>query len=191
MKKVILLIINAWRLSFPLLIMRKINKERPDSLISDFRMNTNTNEKYSTMNYFLLLLKSRNYRSVFYERARHHNVNKILLSVSKVVLKTLPTCEYMVDNYMGDGIKIAHNSLVVHANSVGNNVTFGPFVVVGKSEQGRPNIGDNVTINSHAVVFGDIKLNNVIVGAGSVVNSSFENVICVGVPAKIMKQMKQ
>ena len=187
MKNILLLIINFWRLGFPSFIWFKLMKKKGDDLKEDYFMNS-TGRGYSYKNYMMLLLANKAYRSIFYERARHmSNVPFIWIRISKLFLGPLNTVEFVIDKSIGSGIKIAHNAVVVHADELGNNIVLGPFVVIGKDRSGRPHIGDNVVINSNATVFGNITLEDTIVGEGSVVNKSFSNAIIAGVPARIIK----
>jgi len=78
---------------------------------------------------------------------------------------------------------------VVHVESAGKNLAIGPGVVIGKKSDGRPIIGDNVTINGNSCVIGNVKIgNNAIIGAGSVVTKDVvENGIVAGNPAHLLK----
>ena len=77
--------------------------------------------------------------------------------------------------------RIGKNCQLHGNNCIGND---------GKTE-GVPVIGDNCNIGFGASIIGDIRLgNNVTIGAGAVVNKSFEgdNIVLAGVPAKIIRR---
>lgn len=84
---------------------------------------------------------------------------------------------------------------VLSPHKAGKNLTVSQGVTVGKgnrSENGfnAPVIGDNVQLCTNAVVFGGINIgNNVIVGAGTVLNKSVpDNCTVVGNPAHIVRK---
>lgn len=80
-------------------------------------------------------------------------------------------------------------STIIHASRIGRNFTIFQNVTVGYSNGGKPQIGDNVTIYSGAVVIGPIKIgDNVEIGANAVVTKDVpSNVVVAGVPAVIIK----
>lgn len=84
-------------------------------------------------------------------------------------------------------------STIVSARHLGNNVIIRQNTTIGnKGAQGgnRPYIGNNVDIGANCVIFGDITIgDNVIIGAGSLVNKSIPNgSIVVGNPFRIIGQ---
>jgi serine O-acetyltransferase len=97
---------------------------------------------------------------------------------------------------IGDGVYFPHTiGTVIGATTIGENavifqgVTLGSKAIdIGYHENERPSIGDNVTIGSGAKVLGGIVIgNNVSIGANAVVTKDLpDNVIAVGVPAKII-----
>ncbi|WP_205860258.1 serine O-acetyltransferase [Polaribacter sp. 20A6] len=93
--------------------------------------------------------------------------------------------------------KIGHSALFVHAfstiinhNGIGDNFRITHGCTIGNSKGGRPIIKNNVTIHTGAIIFGDIVIgNNVIIGAGSVINKSVpDNCVVIGNPAYIIKK---
>ncbi len=85
------------------------------------------------------------------------------------------------------GVVVAGNATIGNNCVIFQNVTIGTNLF-GKetSEIGFPNIGNNVTICSGAVVIGGVKIgDNSIIGANAVVIKDVPpNTMCYGVPAK-------
>lgn len=91
---------------------------------------------------------------------------------------------------IGKGVLIAHPySTVLNAKSIGDNFSCIHCTTLGKKDEVRPVIGDNVTIGCHACIIGGITIgNNVTIGAGSVVVKDVpDNAIVVGNPARIIR----
>ena len=81
-------------------------------------------------------------------------------------------------------------STYLNAQKIGKNFVVKNCVTVGtKGTDEKPIIGDNVEINVNSVVFGKIVVgNNVIIGAGTVLNKSVpDNAVVIGNPARIVK----
>lgn len=76
---------------------------------------------------------------------------------------------------------------------IGKNCVIFQNVTIGYWHDRIPHIGDNVIIYANAVVFGDITIgNDVIIGAGAVVNKSIPaGAIVAGNPAKVIKFRKE
>lgn len=93
-------------------------------------------------------------------------------------------------NVFGAGLSIAHyGTIVVNGNArIGENCRIHIAVNIGANGGSKaPVIGNNVYIGPGAKIFGDIVLkNNLMIGANSVVNKSFEEdaVVIAGIPAK-------
>ncbi|MDK2890194.1 MAG: serine O-acetyltransferase [Methanoculleus sp.] len=95
-------------------------------------------------------------------------------------------------NVFGPGLSIAHlGPLIVNGNvRVGENCRIHSCVHLATqcgSDDACPTIGDNVFIGPGVVMFGNIRIaNGVVVGANSVVNTSFleEGITIAGVPAR-------
>lgn len=99
---------------------------------------------------------------------------------------------FMIPDHViiGPGFHIEHSwATVLNADRIGKNFSCIQCVTVGKKNGMRPIIGDNVTIFSHAVIVGDIRVgNNVTIGAGSIVVKDIpDNAVVVGNPARIIK----
>ena len=92
---------------------------------------------------------------------------------------------------IGEGFWLAHPySTVLNAESIGNNFRCLHCTTIGSRKNGRPTIGNNVSIGCNACVLGKIRIgDNVKIGAGSVVVKDVpSNCVVVGNPAKIVKQ---
>ncbi len=93
----------------------------------------------------------------------------------------------------GENLKLSHGNIVINAKAViGNNVMLrGANCIASKNEK-APKIGNNVEIGYGTVVIGDITIaDNIIIGANSFVNKSFEEegVVIAGCPAKVIKKI--
>lgn len=96
---------------------------------------------------------------------------------------------------IGKGTKFGYGGMgvVIHSEAViGCNCTIGQQVTIGGGNSkypGLPKIGNNVSINKGAIVFGGITIgNNVEIGANAVVNKPMpDNAVVAGVPAKILR----
>ena len=87
-------------------------------------------------------------------------------------------------------MKLSHPfSTVLNADRIGCNFTCAHCTTLGKKDNKRPVIGDNVTLGANAIIIGGVIIgNNVVVGAGSVVVKDVpDNAIVAGNPAKIIK----
>ncbi len=94
---------------------------------------------------------------------------------------------------IGGGLRIWHGPVVIGADAVlGENVSLGPGVVVGKHHCKSPVIHDNVRINANSIVAGGIEIGeNAIIGAGSVVISDVPaNSVFAGNPARFLHHRK-
>ncbi len=92
------------------------------------------------------------------------------------------------------GLRIDHyGSIVINCQLIaGRNLTITHGVLIGQTQSGVPELGDNVAIGAGAKVLGGIRLgNNVVVGAGAVVTKSFEDdAVVAGVPARLLRTRK-
>ena len=89
---------------------------------------------------------------------------------------------------IGKGCIIYYNSIIAHDCVIGDFVEISPSVSI----LGRVEISNHTHIGAGATILPDIKIGkNSIIGAGSVVTKDVpDNVIVVGVPAKIVKFLK-
>lgn len=105
---------------------------------------------------------------------------------------------YVAPNTIGPGVTLVHPGYlrVDEWIKIGENCTILPNVFFGKRRSMDDNnnvriiVGDNVYISTGVIVLGPVTIgNNVIIGAGSVVNKDIpSNCVVAGVPAKIIKR---
>lgn len=140
------------------------------------------------LNYLLIYIKA--FRNIFYYRTKK---SAILRNFSKLFIRPLATIE--IEGEIGEGFYIAHNYAVIHPEKAGKNLLVGHGATIGKGSdpvEGRayPIIGDNVSISTNAVVFGNITIgNNVRIGAGAIVNKDIPDCCTVvGNPFRIIKK---
>lgn len=134
-----------------------------------------------------LMKSSREFRSIYYFRMKHH---KRLCSISRIFLPDIKTIEFG-NGGIGGGLMVSHYHAVIFPKEAGKNLRVGPGCVIGRNNGGFPTIGDNVYIAANSTVIGNIKIgNNVIIGAGSVVTKDVpSNSVYVGNPAHFAKNI--
>lgn len=134
-----------------------------------------------------LLINSIEFRSIFYYRMKEY---KGLCRLSRLFLSDLKTIEFGNGDIAG-GLMVSHYQAVIFPKRAGKNFRVGPGVVIGRNGGDFPTIGDNVYIAANSVVIGEITIgNNCIIGAGSVVTKSVpDNSVCVGNPAKVIRNI--
>lgn len=112
--------------------------------------------------------------------------------------KNLKMQLYIKPNSCGKGLHLVHHGYrrIDSINSIGENCTILPMVLMGKRHPGmdisESTIGDNCYIGAGSIIMSPIKIgNNVTIGAGSiVVNDIPNNCIVAGNPARIIKVFK-
>lgn len=147
--------------------VRKMNKSKI-SLLLDF------------------LSMSPDFRSIFYFRNRG-----ILASMLNLYCRKEKYFRIDMSTKLGGGILTGHPySTILNADSIGENFYVNHLVTVGEVNGKRPTIGDNVSVNTGAIIIGDINIgNNSVIGAGAVVVKDVpENCVVVGNPARIIKK---
>ena len=82
-------------------------------------------------------------------------------------------------------------STIINADSIGKNFRCIHLTPIGVKSEGRPTIGDNVSLGANVTIIGNIHIgNNVAIGAGSVVVKDIpDNCIVVGNPAKVIRTL--
>lgn len=105
---------------------------------------------------------------------------------------------FMDNKSVNGGLLLWHGfSTAINAVSIGKNCEIWQNVTIGKKSTknipDKPTIGNNVKICANSVVIGSIKIgDNVIIGAGAVVNKDIpNNSIAVGNPVRIIKNQNK
>lgn len=125
------------------------------------------------------------FRNLFYYRLGEYRsvFIKWLMPEDKSLHITCPS--------IGEGCHLEHSySTYLNADSIGRNFYCLHLVTLGNGKDGRPTIGDNVSIYTGSMVFGKIKIgNNVRIGAATVIYKDVpDNCTVVGNPAVIVKK---
>ena len=142
--------------------------------------------KNNGLSFLYLMTYDKMYRNLFYHR----------LGKWSYLIKWLapPYNCYIIGTYtkIGEGLLGIHPfATIINAKSIGDNFTIRNNVTIGDNNKDeRPTIGNNVTVNVHSVVFGNISIgDNVVIGAGTLVHKDVpSNCVVVGNPARIIKQ---
>lgn len=149
-------------------------------------------QRYSRKgNFFNLLsclIDSKPFRNVF--RYRTGLIGVVLNNF----LKGENTLQISDDCSIGPGIIVVHGtSSYLNAKKIGVNFTVNQNVTIGVSKNGRPSIGNNVTIRAGAIVIGGITIgDNSLIAAGSVVIKDVpSNCMVAGNPAIVKKIFKE
>lgn len=160
-----------------------------DKFMQDFivwKKHLKYENKSTTVTFFNLFAKNKEYRFVFYYRLGYDARAIWWLASRPETLR----CKTPI---VGPGFYINHgHSTRINAKSIGKNFQVWQNVTIGVKTQFKndtiPTIGDNVRICSGACVCGDITIgNNVTIGANSVVMKSVpDNCVVAGNPARII-----
>lgn len=144
--------------------------------------------KSSQLKDFIIQIRKKEYRNVFYYR-----IPFVLRHILNLILHKEESCLLHTSN-IGGGLFIQHGfSSIIVAQKIGKNFGFNQNVTVGWSKQGKPIIGNNVRIYTGAVVAGNIKIgNNVTISANSVVTIDIpDNSFVIGNPCTIYKKKNE
>lgn len=159
----------------------------------DSDLDTYSKKKYGKAPHLLTLLfllhNNRWFRTVFYKR---------LGPIVGWMISWLRPGDYtfMIPDHtiIGRSFHQEHAfGTTLNAESIGDNFFCLHGITIGKKNEKRPVIGNNVTIYAHAIIIGDIKIgDNAIIGAGSVVTKDVPaNAVVAGNPAKIIKMQNE
>ena len=129
-------------------------------------------KKKKMLKYSIGLLEYFKYRKLTYKYGIHANAN-------------IP---------VGKELSIVHGaSVFINCDKIGDHFTIYPMVMLGEAGnhsgiEGKPTIGNNVTIYTGSIIVGNVVLNdNCVVAANSFVNHDVPaNTIVAGSPAKII-----
>lgn len=137
------------------------------------------------------------------------NIIKQLFNTDKSVWIESPfRCDYGYNIHVGDNFYANFGCVILDCNlvKIGDNVKFGPNVQVytathpidpkkrslGKEMAYPITIGDNVWIGGSCIILPGVTIgNNTVIGAGSVVTKNIpDNVVAVGNPCRIIKNIE-
>lgn len=93
---------------------------------------------------------------------------------------------------MGGGFLLSHPyATILNAESIGENFSCRHCTTLGAKPNGRPVIGNNVSLGANVTIIGHVHIgDNVVVGAGAVVVKDVpSNCVVAGNPAKIIKRL--
>ena len=143
-------------------------------------------------------------------KQKNHLLNKILgKRGEKCVIHPPFYCDYGYNIEVGENFFANYNCIMLDVNkiSIGVNVMLGPGVIITTAghpihpddrktgcEYGKKiSIGNNVWIGANAILNPGITVgDNVVIGSGSVVVCDLpDNVVCVGNPAHVVKEISQ
>lgn len=170
----------------PHLILYKFSKNKED-IDKDINRWAKAKSIKGEKGYLLLnfLANSTDFRTIFYFRNRG-----LISHILNIYCRKEKYFTIDVNTKLGGGILTGHPySTILNAVSIGENFYVNHLVTIGEVNGKRPTIGDNVSINTGAIVIGDIKIgDNSIIGAGAVVVKDVpDNSVVVGNPAKVIK----
>ena len=158
-----------------------------DSDLQRFKSQINIKVPSNLLLLLYLLHNNKWYRNIFYYRIGP--MWDLLISWWRPGDKTMVI---PFSTKIGKSMLMAHAyATVLNAESIGDNFSFIHCTTIGKKDNNRPIIGNNVTLGANVVIIGGVKIgNNVTIGAGSVVVKDIpDNSIAVGNPARVIKKI--
>ena len=143
-------------------------------------------QRPTMLNFIKACTRERTFRNLFYYR-----IGDYWSALIKWMLPPEPTLNIWCPS-IGAGAHFEHNyATYLNAESIGKDFYCLQLVTLGNGKDGRPTIGDNVSIYTGAIVYGGIRIgNNVKIAAGSVVFHDVpDNCVVAGNPAKVVKSL--
>ena len=125
-------------------------------------------------------------------------VGSLLRVLWEYLIRIVYASDISLKSKIGGGLIIMHGHDIVIGSSVsiGQNCKILNGVTIGNKDtetivNQQPTIGDGVVIGSGAKILGDIIIgNDVVIGANSVVTTSFpSNVVVAGIPGKVIRTL--
>jgi len=155
----VLLSVSSFRM-IPHIVLFLFNKKKFTADLEKVQ-----DHKPNVLNFIKACTRERTFRNLFYYRIGDYWSTPI-----KWLLPPERTCNIWCPS-IGDGAHLEHSyATYLNAESIGKNFYCLQLVTLGNGKNGRPTIGDNVSIYTGATVFGGIHIgNNVTIGAGAVV----------------------
>ena len=142
-------------------------------------------DKPGVLTFIKVSTRQRVFRNLFYYRLGEYRSVFI-----KWLLPPEPSL-YITCPHIGRGCHFEHNySTYLNADSIGDDFYCLHLVTLGNGKNGRPTIGNHVSVYTGASIFGGIHIgDNVVIGAGTVVMKDVPSgCTVVGNPARIVKR---
>ena len=127
-------------------------------------------------------------------------IGKFLRFLIEYIIRILFASDLSCRSRIGPGLVIVHgHDIVIGADviigencKIFNGVTLGNKDITKSSSGNQPTVGNNVVLSTGAKILGPLILgSNVVVGANSVVLSSFaDDTVVAGLPAKIVRRRR-
>lgn len=176
-----------------------VTPDLPDVLFDDFALLRSMNEveQKSAGDDFILALGLPKHRFALYNKfiGKGFKPLNYLASTSYVSEKSYLALALNVMPFASifGNASVGLGSLINSYASIHHDVILGEFVTVspGARVLGRASVGSFTEIGANAVILPDVKVGNgCVIGAGAVVTKDVQdNVLVVGVPGKIIKQL--